>query len=159
ELREVASVLAERLVRRLGIGRRDALVAAHALEPGHEALAREADVAEGGQVVAERGEEDVLDAHVLVLERPHLLLGLREHLSQALRDVRLAGWAGRRTPHLRPAVELALERLAYAPRRDAGQVEQVRRETALLIEQGDEQVLDVDALVVPPRGDRARLLQ
>ena len=50
ELGEVAAVLLERLIRRLGIGRGDALVPPHLAEGFHQPLAREAEGAEQGVV-------------------------------------------------------------------------------------------------------------
>src|SRR5207244_1076309 len=55
ELGEVAAVLLERLVRGLGIGRGDALVAAHLLEGRHEPLAREAEAPEDAAALGRHG--------------------------------------------------------------------------------------------------------
>src|SRR5205809_45963 len=157
ELGEVAAVLLERLVGGLGIGRGDALVAAHLLEGRHQPLAREAEAAEDA-ALGGHGEEEVLDAQVLVLEPPHLVLGLGEQLREALGDEGLRRPA-RGARDLRAARELALDRFLDRARRDAGRLEQVGREAVGLLEEGQQQVLDVDALVAPARGDAARALQ
>ena len=81
EFGEVAAVPLERLVSRLGILRRDALVAAHLAQRLHQPLAGEAEFLEqpaGGAVVVGRGKQDVLDRDVLVLELAGLVLGAGE---------------------------------------------------------------------------------
>ena len=72
ERRQVAAVLLERLVRALGILRRDVLPAADVLERLEQRVTRD-DV--------ER-EQEVLDRGVLVAERAHLLEGLVEHSAE-----------------------------------------------------------------------------
>ena len=71
ELGQVAAVPLQRLVGRLGILRRDALVAAHLAQRLHQAVAREAEFLEQparGAVVVDGGQQQVLDRDVLVLE-------------------------------------------------------------------------------------------
>ena len=100
ERREVAAVLLERLVRALGILRRDALPAAHLLERGEERFARD-DV--------ER-EQQVLDRDELVAERLRLVERLVEHAPERRRRLRLRCRRRRRR---------AAARAAPPPRRGA----------------------------------------
>src|SRR5216117_3378476 len=100
----------------------------------HQPLAREAEAAEDA-ALGGHGEEEVLDAQVLVLERPHLVLGLGEQLREALGDEGLRRPA-RGARDLRAARELALDRFLDRARRDAGRFEQVGREAVGLLEEG-----------------------
>src|SRR5690606_34499689 len=85
EIDEIAAVLLERLVRGLGVRRRDALLAAHVLE--RLANSRRVD-SRGfedapslrGRISVEDREQDVLHAHVLVTEFLRLLLGRDQDL-------------------------------------------------------------------------------
>ena len=77
ELGEVAAVLLERLVGGLGIGGRDALVAAHLLQGAAMSLSRFRPTSRTtAPFSSTTASSDVLDAHVLVLQRAHLVLGL-----------------------------------------------------------------------------------
>src|SRR5581483_166035 len=158
ELGEVPPVLLERLVRRLGIRRGDALVAAHLLERGHEPLARHAERPEHARAVRGEREEEVLDAQILVLERPHLVLGLREELREPLGDVGLAR-TRRGSGDLRLPRELALEGVVHGAGSDPGRFEEARREALGLLEEREEEVLDVDALMAAARCQPARVLE
>ena len=79
QLRQVAAVLLQRLVGRLGILRGDALMAAHFLQGRHEPVAGDAELLEdlpAGAGVVEHGQQQMLDGDVLVLELLGLVLGL-----------------------------------------------------------------------------------
>ena len=77
---QIATVLLERLVRALGILRRDLLPAAHAFERFEERVARDH---------VER-EQEVLDRDELVTEGAHLVERAVEHAAQSRRGLRLA---------------------------------------------------------------------
>ena len=131
---EVAAVLLERLVRALGILRRDALAAAHLLERGEERLARDG---------VER-EEQVLDRDELVAEGLGLVERLVEHAPERRRRLRLRAAAGDGGLLREPRLGLATERI----RRPAGTLHERPRQ--LLVEERDGQVVGGDLGVPGP---------
>ena len=144
---EIAPVLLERLVGALGRLARHALAAPDGRRRLEELLAREAGGAErlGHRAVLEVGErqEQVLDAHVLVLHALRLGLGAGQDLVHARRDVHLArGSAGSRDAG--QALERLLEPLHERRRVPARLLDDARRDAAVLAEQRHGQVLDVD---------------
>ena len=79
--REVAAVLLERLVGALGIGRRDALVAANFFERGQRLLARQAGVAQklsGRAALVQERQQKVLDRNVVIVQLGGLVTGLQQ---------------------------------------------------------------------------------
>jgi len=157
---EVAAELLERLIRRLGILAGDALVAADAAQRLHQLLATEPDLLEGaadGTRLVEHGEQQVLDADVLVLQLRGFVLGFAEQLGEALGGVRGGPRAG--AGDLRYALELALDALAEIGDGYAGALQEHRRDTVGLREQGGEQVLDVHTLVVTTDRESLRVTQ
>ena len=101
ERRQVAPVLLERLVRALGVLRRDALAAAHLLERGEERLARDD---------PER-EQQVLDRDELVAEPVRLVEGGVEHAPERRRRLWLRAAAGDGRLLREPRLRLAAERV------------------------------------------------
>ena len=101
-LGQVAAELGERLVGALGVLARDALTAAHLLDPGEQLLARDG---------VERKQE-VLGRDVLVLELPHLLEGAVEHAGE--------GGAGRGLARAAVCGRLGGELARSSPRWSAG---------------------------------------
>ena len=127
---QVAAELCERLVRALGVGRRHALPAAHLRDR----------LQDRGPVELGAGrerEQQVLDGHVLVLQR----LGLGEGLLE-----RLAGRAARRRLHVRPLHarqrgEPGLDRVADRCRMEPGLLEDARGNARLLRQEREQQVV------------------
>ena len=92
ELGQVATIFFERLISRLGIRRRDALIAADLLQHGHQLVVGQAGLAQNFCCRAgfvEHRDQHVLDRHVFVLEFARFLLGAREHAAQALGRINL----------------------------------------------------------------------
>ena len=93
ELRQVAAVLFQRLVGLFRVLRRDALAAADLLERREQPVAGDAELLErlaGRAGVVGRGEQQVLDGDVLVLELLGLVLGVGDELVEPRRDVHAA---------------------------------------------------------------------
>jgi len=91
--REVAAVLLERLVGRLGVGARHALAAAHALERAEDRLAACAVLLEQPLRVATHlghADQEVLGAGVLVAHPPRLVLGAVDDALRARVQAQLA---------------------------------------------------------------------
>ena len=131
---EVAAVLLERLVRALGILRRDPLAAAHLLERCEERFSRDG---------VER-EEQVLDRDELVAERLRLVERPVERAPERGRRLRLRSAAGDGGLLPEPRLGLATERI----RRPAGTLDERARQ--LLVEQRDGQVVGGDLGVPGP---------
>ena len=102
-LRQVASVALQGLVRGFGVAAGDPLAPAHLLQGAEHALAAEPGVAQHAPdraVVVQQGQQQVLDADVLVLQVARLGIGPVEQARQARGDVELVGARGR-PRHLR----------------------------------------------------------
>ena len=144
---EVASVLLERLVGAFGRGARHALTAPHGRRRLQDLVVREAGRAEdlGHRAVLEAGErqQHVLHAHELVLHALGLGLGRTQDLVDARGDVHLT--AGRARP--RDAGQL-VQRLLQARRQrrraDPRLLDHARGHAAVLAEQREGQMLDLD---------------
>ena len=144
QLGQVAAELAQGLVGALGVGRGDALAAAHL----DERLQDRRPVEAGG--VGQR-EQEVLDGDVVVLERLGLAERPLERLAQrAARGGLLLGALdpGQRRQPL-------LGGRAHAARVRARLLEDARRDAALLVEQREQQVVGGELGVAP--GDRISL--
>ena len=141
---EVAPVLLERLVGRLGRGARDALAAAHLGQRLEEALARHAVLAEqppGGGLLRGRRASRAGGARPR-RTRPsaaRLLLGRVEQLCELPRHARLA--AAARPAHAGPPLELRLQLRMQRLGVDALAHEQPLDQALGLVEQGEQQVL------------------
>ena len=150
ELGQVAAVFFQRLVGRLGIRRRDALVAADLLEHGHQLVVGQTCFAQNfrsGARLIEHRDQHVLDRNVLVLELARLLLGARQHPAQALGRVNLPAVraaAGYLRNFGEFGAELAADRVAI----DARQLHDRGRQPFVIFEQRRQQMLDVDGLVM-----------
>ena len=163
ELGQVPAVAFQGLVGAFRVLAGDPLMAAHLLERLQQRLAAHSLGAEDLACLApffENGQQQVLDADVVVLEASRLVLGPGEQARQPLGDVRLIR-AGRRSRpgHLRDAVELLVECLLYRGHRDAGLGQQRRDDAVGRFQQGREQMLDVHPLVVAPRRQGLGLAQ
>ena len=142
---EVAAVLLERLVGRLGRGRGDALRAADGGQRLEEAVMRDAVLLQDPprrRVGLEHRQQQVLDGDVLVVEALGLLLGAIEQQPEAARDGDLLALA--RTGDAGPALERLLDGLAQRVDVHLGAHQQPRHEPVVLVEQREQQVLDVD---------------
>ena len=142
-LREVVAVLLERAVLALGGGRVDARAAADVLEGAVDALLVDVVLVEnaGGIAVAllGDGDEEVLDADVLVLEALGLGVGGFEHLDDARRRVDLHDVVG----ELRRFRERVGDARGEGANVDAHGGEDASGEAVLVLEEGEEDVLDV----------------
>jgi len=101
------------------------------------------------------GQEQMLHGDIVVLQALGLLLGLGQGAVEPARDVDLVGgprWPG----HLRQARQLILDAPRHLCRIDAGLGQDGRGQAALLPQQGGQQVLNVDLLMVIARRDRLR---
>ena len=110
-----------------------------------------------GRILVEHRQQHVLDRDVLVAQAAGLLQRAVEQLVEAARDVHLPRRRAR-AGHARPALEVALERLAHGLVVHLGPREQARDQAVALVEEGQQQVLDVGLGVAEPQGLRLRLL-
>jgi hypothetical protein len=161
-LHEVAAVLLERLVGSLRGGAGHALAAPHLRQCLEEALGRGAVLGEqppGRRPRArrEQREDDVLDRDVLVLEAPHLRLGVLQHLRERAGHPHLAARPG--PAHARPGGEAALDVRLEGGRGDARPLEQPRHETVGLRQERQQEVLDVDLGVAVAERPGLRVVQ
>ena len=111
----------------------------------------------GGARVVGHGQQQVLDGDVVVLELLGLVLGVREQLVEPAGDVEVV-----RRP-LAPVTRGSFSssrcrRIVKRFGSDAGLLQDGRGQPALLIEQRDEQVFDVDLLMAHPDGELLRTL-
>ncbi len=152
---EVAPVLVERLVGALRVRARDPLAAAHrrrrlqqllAGEPRRSQRFRHRAVLALGQ-----GQQQVLDAHVLVLHLPGEGLRRVQHLVRPRGDVELAG-GGARTRHARQLVERLSEALQQRGRAGPRLLHHPGSHSAVLREERHRQMLGVDLRVALPLG-------
>ena len=150
-LRQVAAVLLQRLVGRLGVLRGDALAAAHLAQRRHascRARARLAEQAAGRPGVIEQCQEEVFDGDVFVLERLGLVLGLDQDAVERGPGMRLIAAAG----HFGQALHLAVEAVAQGVDVQAGLPEDGGDDAAVLLEQGLQQVFALDLLLAVASG-------
>ena len=131
-LRQVAAELLQRLVRALGILRRDMPSAADRLDPGEDVLARDR---------LER-QEQVLARDVVVAEVAPLVVGLVEQPREGSRDGGLLLAALDRGERCEPPLRLRAQSLPGAEQ--------------LLVEQRREQVIGDDLRVAAPARDLLR---
>jgi len=124
------------------------------LEGAHQPVARDAELLEnparGPAVVGER-QQDMLDRDVLVLEALGLVLGHGEQALEPARDIDLIGRAGR-GGNLRELVELLLEPAVDPLNIHLCFQQDSWSQAPLLLEQGGEEMLDVDLLVGQANG-------
>jgi hypothetical protein len=161
-LDQVAAVLLERLVRRLGRRARDPLGAAHLRQGLQQSLRGHAGLAQdpaGGlrEALVEHRERQVLDGDVLVLEALRLLEGPVEQRVQAPRHVHLPR-GDARPGAARPPVEMALEGGAQPLDVHLRPRQQPRNEPLGLVQERGQKVLDVGLGVAEAQCQRLRLL-
>ena len=144
-IREVAAEALEGLVALLGVLVGHAVRPADLLDRLEQLVARGARVDLGG---AREGEQQVLGRDVLVAEPARLVVGLAEQVDQLAAErggrVRVAGDRGQRVERL---VGQAADPLGIR----AGAAQDRRHDAALLLEQGDQEVMGRD-LAVAARG-------
>src|ERR1039457_5800669 len=114
QLRQIASVLFQRLVSDFGIRRRDPLASPHLAQRLHEALARDPEVLE-----VDRGQQYVLHRDVFVFELGRLVLRRREQFIEPRCDVDLVDPAGA-PGNLRQPLQFAGQLFAQRLHVDAG---------------------------------------
>jgi hypothetical protein len=157
--REVAAVLLQGLVGRLGVLAGHPLGAADLLQGGEEGVAGEIRLFQGvggpAAVAAEERQEEVLHRDVLILERLRLLFRLVGDPAGRLVEVGLAGALAGHRGELR---EVRLHRLLYRRRRHAGDADQLRHQPLLLFQERREEVERHQPLVAVAGGDRLREL-
>ena len=159
-LREVAAELLQRLVGFLGVLRRDPLTAADVLEGGHQPFAVDTEFLQqpaGGTLVVGHREDEVLDGEEVVLEFLGLVLGLGEQFVETAGEVVVVRRSGR-TRDAGQFLQFSLEADGQRLGGDAGLLEDGRGQPAFLIEQGEQQMLDIDLLVAHPDGNLLRTL-
>ena len=142
---EVAAVLLERLVGRLGHRARHALSAADLGQHPEEAVRRQPAILEHlacRRARAQHRQDEVLDGDVLVLQARGLLLGVLEQQREPARDAHVTARA--RPRHARPRLERLRDVGADRVDVDVGALEQARDQAVGLVEQREQQVLDVD---------------
>ncbi len=153
-LHQVAPIALQGFVGRLGVGALHALVAAHGGQGAEECFVIDAQVAEdagGGAFVRrlEHGHDEVLDGDVLVLEFFRLGVGVDEELLDLLRHGDLPGLVAG-PPGARDAgaaLQLALEFTDDHVGRPLHAGEEARDQPALLLAEGQQQVLRIHRLV------------
>ena len=136
---QVARILLERLVGRLGVGRGDALGASDRLQRLQQPIAREAGVTQhaGGAVAAgEHREHEVLGGRVLVAESLRLDECGFERADERVADAGLAG----RAVGGRQRVEHRVESTTHVGRVRAGTLQQRHRQPLGLVEQRTQQM-------------------
>ena len=151
ELGQVAAIAFQGLVGRFGIRRRDPLVAAHLLQRGHQPVAGDAELLEepaGGAAVVDHGQQQMLDGDVLVLEALGLVLGLAEQPVEPAADVPTAGGRFGET------IELLLDPASQPADVDIRLAENGNRQALVVVQEGKQQVLDVDLRVSRAAGVR-----
>jgi hypothetical protein len=146
-LGQVAAELLESLVLVLGVLVRDAVGAAHARDRLGDLVARRSDV--DPRVVGE-GEQQVLGGDVLVTEATGLVVGLVERLGGR---VARGGHLGDVAAGGRNRVERFVGGTPHALRIGAGRAQYGHDDAALLLEQGDEQMLTFELRVAASAGD------
>ena len=99
------------------------------------------------------GQQHMLHRHVFVLEPLGFVLGFGQQVLQPLRDVNLVQ-AAARTGNFRKTVELLLKRPVRGLEIHARLGQNRLRESALLLEQRKQQMLDVKLLLPMPGGQR-----
>ena len=155
---QVDRVLLERLTLLLGvrIGDRPALhLLERLLERGQVRAVAEQKLGERVLLVLEGGEHEDLGRDVLILPRLRLLVGQVQQAAELVRDVQLAAAA----LHLRQRVEGTIEPGTQAVDVDARLGEKRPHAAAVLIEHGRHQMDGLDELMVPPDGERLRVLK
>ena len=155
QLRQIAAVFFERFVGGFGILGGDALAAADLLQGPHQALARDAELAEqlaGGAGVVGSGQQNVLHRDVVVLQPLGFFFGLGQQLGDALGDVDLIGTAGG-AGHLGQPVHFLLDAGPAGRPRGCRPCSGWRAPGRLPVQQGQHQVLDIDLLVSMLDGD------
>ena len=154
--REVAAVLLERLVGRLGGRTRDPLAAADRLQALVQPVARDPEPPEGlpGRArlrVVGEGEQEVLGGDVVVLESLGLTGRRLEDAPKAIGGLDL-----RRTGATREATQGGLETLQDAPGRDLETLEDGRHDAVLLSDERVQEMLGLELRVVPFLGQPLR---
>ncbi len=159
---QIEAVLFQRLVGDLGVLRCHALVAPHLTQDVQDLGAVEAET--GQEFVqrfrpghVEQTEEQVLHAHILVLQFRGLVFGAGQGVVDGLGDVEL-----RRVDtaaNARQTIEFAIERQADGVGRDIELAQHALDDAALLIQQSRQQVQSVDLVVIAPAGDGLRFAQ
>src|SRR6266851_4863558 len=154
QLRQIAPITLERLVRRLGILRCHSLIAAHLLERGHQLVMREPVFAQnfcGRARLVEHRDQHMLDRHILVLEFAGLLLGAREHAVEALGNVGLPR-VGAAPAHARDFAQLIPELSANLVKIRPGNFQNRSAESFFIFQKRRRQMLDIDRLMMGRNG-------
>ncbi len=151
-LGEVEAVFLQRLALAFGLLDLDALPAAHGLDGLFQRLALGAGFLEqpaGLALVARQRQQEHLRGDELVAALLRFLVGEIEQVGEVTADRHLAAGAF----HLRQAVDGRVQRLPQRRDIDAGTRQQRRGAAVVLVEQGQQQVLRLDHLVVVADGD------
>ena len=160
-LRQVASVALQGLVRGFGVAAGDPLAPAHLLQGAEHALAAEPGVAQHAPdraVVVQQGQQQVLDADVLVLQVARLGIGPVEQARQARGDVELVGARGR-PRHLRQRLDEAIELAAHLVGRHPRLLDDHGNHAVRIGQQHGAEMRHVDPLVAPLGRQRLCLAQ
>ena len=151
---EIASVLLQGLVGRLGCRARDPLAATDLGQRLEEAIPREPRLAEGAiGLCVEHCQHDVLNRDVLILQALGLLLGRVQDEVERAREVDLGGRA--RPADLRPGRQPRLDLRRDRRRADAHPLEHRRHEPVGLFDERGKHVIGVDLGM--PVAERQRL--
>ena len=152
QLGEVAPVLLERLVRALRRLAGDALIAAHFLQHAQHSVARDAVLFQQARDRAgdvRQREQQVLGRDILVGQRSRLFVRTLEHAHERGRsEPRLFGRVD-----LRKAIDQRRDAIAKRARRDAELLHDGEDDAGWIREQRIEQVLGLDGLMRPLRGN------
>ncbi len=149
KLRQVAAVFFQRLIGRLGILRGHPLAAANILQRPHQPIARDSkfskQLSRRAGIIRE-SEQHMLHRRKFILQPLGLFFGLRHQLGKPLRYVDLVRSSGR-SGHFGQPVHFLLDPRPQAVHFDIRFIEDGRSQSALLLQQGEQQVLNLNLLV------------
>ncbi len=154
---EIAAVLLQGLVGSFGVLAGDSLVASDLLQGGKEALPGDVQPLEELGLLRD-GQQHVLDAEVFVVEPLHLGFGTGQDLGEPLGDVDLSG-GGAGPLHLGELGQGLFGSLANGCVGYSGLLKDRAGDSAFLVQEGEEKMLDVNTLVASTHGMSGRRLE
>ena len=145
QLGQIPPVFHQRLVGPFGVLAGDTLIAAHLLQSGQETVPGKPQFLEHSSFLNHR-QQHMLDAEKVVLERFLFVLRMVEDLVQAGGNMHLPG-SGAGALYLGQLGQGVFDRLPNRRQGKTGPFKQGRRRSTFLVEQRQQHVLDIDALM------------
>ncbi len=156
QLRQLAPVFFQRLIGAFRVLGGYTLIPAHLLQSGQKFVAGEAQFLKGTVFLCD-GQQHMLDAEIVVLERLLLILCAGKYLTESSGQMKLTR-AASGALDLRHLCQCLFDGLPDRRKRDAGSFEQGGGHASLLVEQRQQHVLHIDPLMASPLGmGRCRL--